>query len=401
MTGFPAACPRRRCRRSAGPLRAEASGSAHPGRPGAGRGGAARADRRRRPRPLRYDDADPDLIRLANPLAEQHSTAAGALPVDAGRAGGERPPASHGSVAVRGRQDVPMGGSGPSWAGERRQRRWEAWHATIGLSGQRPANPGRTEPDDGDPEGLDRRPARRARCAGVGVPTSRWGRCPIRTCTWAVPPGSWMPPRDYGSLGEVHPRVAEAWGLPGRLVIAAINLRAPSLAPQDVDRAAGPAAQPVDRDLAVSVDESTGWASRRSYRERRAIAGRGTAVRRVSRPAGRRGDGCSYAIALRFQPEKAGDEKAVEQRHEQAARCAAAPPGGPDPLNEGPGRRPCVAPRVTATGGPRRPRPCGTRQQEDAVEFISQLRPIDLFVVLCLAGGVFAGFTQGINRTPC
>jgi uncharacterized membrane protein required for colicin V production len=33
------------------------------------------------------------------------------------------------------------------------------------------------------------------------------------------------------------------------------------------------------------------------------------------------------------------------------------------------------------------------------VEFISQLRPIDLFVVLCLAGGVFAGFTQGIIRT--
>jgi membrane protein required for colicin V production len=33
------------------------------------------------------------------------------------------------------------------------------------------------------------------------------------------------------------------------------------------------------------------------------------------------------------------------------------------------------------------------------VEFISELRPIDLFVVLCLAAGVFAGFTQGIIRT--
>ena len=33
------------------------------------------------------------------------------------------------------------------------------------------------------------------------------------------------------------------------------------------------------------------------------------------------------------------------------------------------------------------------------MEFISQLRPIDLFVVLCLAGGVFVGFTQGIIRT--
>ena len=33
------------------------------------------------------------------------------------------------------------------------------------------------------------------------------------------------------------------------------------------------------------------------------------------------------------------------------------------------------------------------------MEFISQLRPIDLFIVLCLAAGVFAGFTQGIIRT--
>jgi uncharacterized membrane protein required for colicin V production len=37
--------------------------------------------------------------------------------------------------------------------------------------------------------------------------------------------------------------------------------------------------------------------------------------------------------------------------------------------------------------------------QEDAVEFLNQLRPIDIFVVLCLAAGVFAGFTQGIIRT--
>lgn len=33
------------------------------------------------------------------------------------------------------------------------------------------------------------------------------------------------------------------------------------------------------------------------------------------------------------------------------------------------------------------------------MEFISQLRAIDLFIVLCLAAGVFAGFTQGIIRT--
>jgi uncharacterized membrane protein required for colicin V production len=32
------------------------------------------------------------------------------------------------------------------------------------------------------------------------------------------------------------------------------------------------------------------------------------------------------------------------------------------------------------------------------VEFFSQLSPIDLFIVACLAGGVFAGFTQGLIR---
>jgi uncharacterized membrane protein required for colicin V production len=39
------------------------------------------------------------------------------------------------------------------------------------------------------------------------------------------------------------------------------------------------------------------------------------------------------------------------------------------------------------------------RQQEEAVvEFFSRLSPIDLFIVICLAGGVFAGFTQGLIR---
>ena len=33
------------------------------------------------------------------------------------------------------------------------------------------------------------------------------------------------------------------------------------------------------------------------------------------------------------------------------------------------------------------------------MDFIAQLRLIDLFVVLCLAAGVFVGFTQGIIRT--
>lgn len=32
------------------------------------------------------------------------------------------------------------------------------------------------------------------------------------------------------------------------------------------------------------------------------------------------------------------------------------------------------------------------------MEFFSRLSPIDLFIIVCLAGGVFAGFTQGLIR---
>jgi phenylalanyl-tRNA synthetase beta chain len=75
-----------------------------------------------------------------------------------------------------------------------------------------------------------------------------------------------------------------------------------------------PAAQPVDRDLAVSVEEATPLGE--LLRVLRVSAGpllvearpfdvyRGPQV----------GEGrVSYAIALRFQPEKAGDDKAVER----------------------------------------------------------------------------------------
>ena len=32
------------------------------------------------------------------------------------------------------------------------------------------------------------------------------------------------------------------------------------------------------------------------------------------------------------------------------------------------------------------------------MDFLQSLKPIDLFIVLILAGGVFAGFTQGLIR---
>jgi phenylalanyl-tRNA synthetase beta chain len=267
-----------------------------------------------------YDAADPDLVRLANPLAEQHSIMR-AVPY----------PSMLAALAenVRQRRADPwlfeigktywMGGSrGPAWAESAGSGRWEAWHATIGLLGPRvPPTAERAEPD-ADVETL--KGLVDALHAALGVPAASYRRETPDELHPHLHPGRAArivdaTARDYGSLGEVHPRVAEAWGLPGRPVIAAINLGALlSLVPSEVLVRPVPAAQPVDRDLALSVDEATPLGE--LLRVLRTSAGpllvearpfdvyRGPQV----------GEGrVSYAIALRFQPEKAGDEKAVER----------------------------------------------------------------------------------------
>ena len=71
------------------------------------------------------------------------------------------------------------------------------------------------------------------------------------------------------------------------------------------------------------------------------------------------GEGVSYAIALRFQPEKAGDEKAVERAMSKLRVCCSTT-WGPRSAERRSRAATCVPPRVTAFGGPRRPRPCGT-----------------------------------------
>jgi phenylalanyl-tRNA synthetase beta chain len=75
-----------------------------------------------------------------------------------------------------------------------------------------------------------------------------------------------------------------------------------------------PAAQPIDRDLAVVVDDATPLGE--LLRLLRAAAGPLLAESRVFDEyrgeqigAGR----VSYAIALRFQPEAAGDERSIER----------------------------------------------------------------------------------------
>jgi phenylalanyl-tRNA synthetase beta chain len=121
--------------------------------------------------------------------------------------------------------------------------------------------------------------------------------------------------RPYGSLGEVHPRVVEAWGLSGRPVDAAIDVdRLLGLVPDRIDARTPSAAQPVDRDLAVVLDEGTPVGE--LLRIARMSAGPTLDELRLFDIY--RGDQIgpgrvSYAIAMRFQPEEAGDEKAVDK----------------------------------------------------------------------------------------
>jgi phenylalanyl-tRNA synthetase beta chain len=121
--------------------------------------------------------------------------------------------------------------------------------------------------------------------------------------------------RPYGSLGEVHPAVIEAWGLSGRPIDATIDVgRLLGLVPERRLLRAIPAAQPVDRDLAVVVDEGTPVGE--VLRVARMSAGplldelrlfdvyRGEQI----------GEGrVSYAVAFRFQPADAADETPVDR----------------------------------------------------------------------------------------
>ena len=121
--------------------------------------------------------------------------------------------------------------------------------------------------------------------------------------------------RAYGSVGEVHPRVAEGWGIGGSPVDATIAVdRLLGLVSEDQRSRPVPAAQPVDRDLAIVLDEATPVGE--LLRIARSSAGpllvdlrlfdvyRGEQI-----GAGR----VSYAIAFRFQPAEPGDERAVDK----------------------------------------------------------------------------------------
>ncbi|HEX3218769.1 MAG TPA: phenylalanine--tRNA ligase subunit beta [Candidatus Limnocylindria bacterium] len=267
-----------------------------------------------------YDSSDVELVRLANPLSEQHSIM--------------RPvmyPSLLGALAenVRQRRTDPWlfelgktywtsARKGPAWGETAGSGRWEAWHVGIALLGpELPRTPG-SEPATADVATLKgvidalhqalgaRPPLYRPETAEERHPHLHPGRA-----ARLVDAGN----HAYGSLGEVHPAVASAWGLSGRPVVAAINLgQLLALVPETTSAAPVPATQPVDRDLALSVEEATPVGE--VLRILRASAGPTLVEARVfdEYRGAQVGDGrVSYAIALRFQPESAGDEKGVER----------------------------------------------------------------------------------------
>ncbi len=264
-----------------------------------------------------YDPDDEALVRIANPLSEQHSIM--------------RPvmyPSMLGALAenIRQRRGDPwlfevgktywMGGASPG-AESAGTGRWEAWHVAIGLLGPRTPRTVDGEAAAADVPELKGIVEALHEALGAPLPAYRPETAedhphlhPGRAGRIIGPDG-----RAYGSVGEVHPQVAEAWGLPGRPCIAAINLPQLFATAQPASRMVPvPAAQPIDRDLAIVVDETVPVGE--VVRLVRSGAGSSLVSARLfdAYRGEQAGTGrVSYAVALRFQPEVAGDERTAER----------------------------------------------------------------------------------------
>jgi phenylalanyl-tRNA synthetase beta chain len=267
-----------------------------------------------------YDSADPDLVRLANPLAEAHSILRPSMAVSllASLAENARQRRADAWIFEVGKTYWSEGAKGLAWAETAGTGRFEAWHVGLALLGSRePRSPG-AEPWEA--EVADLKGMIEAMHAALGAPRPGYRAetseerhpylHPGRAARILDPSG-----HAYGNLGEVDPAVARAWDLPGRPLVAVVNLpQLLALAPAQVRAIPVPAAQPLDRDLAVVVDADTPVGE--VLRILRANAGPLLSASRLFDEyrgpqvgAGK----VSYAIALRFQPESAGDERGVER----------------------------------------------------------------------------------------
>lgn len=269
------------------------------------------------------DPAAADLVRLYNPLSEDHSilrpsmapSMLGGLAENVRR---RRPDAwlfdvgkvywhHPGATSPRDRA-AESAGTG----------RYESWELGVALSGTGvPSSPG-APPQVADVATLKGvidalhdaigapRPTYRAEPADDRHAHRHPGRSGL-VCDAAG--------RAYGSLGEVHPRVVDGWGLTGRPVDASLDVeRLLALVEARTVVGAPAPAQPVDRDLAVVVDEATPVGE--LLRIARMSAGPLLAeLRLFDVYRGQQiGEGrVSYAIAFRFQPAEAADEASIDK----------------------------------------------------------------------------------------
>ncbi len=150
----------------------------------------------------------------------------------------------------------------------------------------------------------------------AGLRARGWGRTPSPPAPRARRATGGPRGQPYGSVGEVHPAIAEAWGIPGRPVMAALSLpQLLALVPDQLRakpipvRAAGGSRSCRDRRRddfrSASCCGSCAWPPGPILADARLF----DEYRGAQVGAGR----VSYAIALRFQPEAAGDEKTVEK----------------------------------------------------------------------------------------
>ena len=273
-----------------------------------------------------YDPAEASLVRVANPLAEAHSILRPSMAASmlSSLAENVRQRRTNAWIFEVGKTYWSDTGKGPAWAETAGTGRFEAWHVGIALLGPATERSPGVAPRDADV--ADLKGVVTALHAAIGAPEPAFRAETAEELHRHLHPGRAARIYDpaghaYGNLGEVDPSVAAAWDLPGRPVVAVINLpQLLSLTPPEVRARAVPAAQPLDRDLAVVVDSSTLVGE--VLRILRETAGpiligshlfdeyRGPQV----------GEGkVSYAIALRLQPESAGEERGVERAMKRIA----------------------------------------------------------------------------------
>jgi phenylalanyl-tRNA synthetase beta chain len=267
--------------------------------------------------------ADDAVIRVANPLSDEHSVLRPVLYPSLLGALADNERQRRGDAWLFELGKVYWYNPGQPTPRERRAEtagtgRYESWELGIILGGRPvPRSPGATPAaaDVADLKGVIDAlhetlgappPAYRGETRDERHPHRHPGR------TGLICDASGHP---YGSLGEVHPAVAAAWGLDGRPVDAAISVEyLLGLAPTEARARSLPTGQPIDRDLAVVVDEATPVGE--VLRIARRSAGSALVDLRLfdEYRGAQAGPGrVSYALSLRFQPELAGDEKSVEK----------------------------------------------------------------------------------------